>query len=148
MPDFLMATLMDARSFTILIADDDPIVRDTYRLVLQANGYAVLTAGDGQEALSLAEQNTVDVVLLDVLMPNKEGLETLIELRRRAPRQVVYVMSGGARRRKELLALATKFGANGVIDKPIAPQSLIALIGTHFAEGPARMAPESRLPPE
>jgi DNA-binding response OmpR family regulator len=114
---------------TILIADDDPLVRAAYKSALERRGYQVLLADDGNGAVELIEQQTIDLVLLDILMPNKEGLETLIELKRRFPDITIFVMSGGGTRSShDFLSVASKFGADAVLRKPFSPQSLFDLI--------------------
>ncbi|HSZ75744.1 MAG TPA: response regulator [Rhizomicrobium sp.] len=114
---------------TILIVDDDPLIRETFRYPLEQKGYRVLVADDGDEAMATIASSNVDVVLLDILMPNKEGLETLLEIKRRFPGAVVHVMSGGGSRNKtDFLTIAVKFGADGVIRKPFTARDLLRLI--------------------
>src|SRR5580692_6981070 len=106
---------------TILIVDDDPLIRETFRYPLEQKGYRVLVADDGDEAMAAIAASNVDIVLLDILMPNKEGLETLLEIKRRFPGVIVHVMSGGGTRNKtDFLTIAAKFGADGVIRKPFS----------------------------
>jgi CheY-like chemotaxis protein len=114
---------------TVLIADDDKLILSSFRYVLVQRGYNVLVAADGIQAIRQLEEARVDIVFLDILMPQKEGLETLLELRRRFPSTPVYVMSGGGTRSKhDFLAVAEKFGATGILRKPITPADLIKLI--------------------
>jgi CheY-like chemotaxis protein len=111
---------------TILIVDDDRLTQATFKLLLEIEGYNVLLAEDGEEALALLEAHEIDVVLLDVLMPNKDGIETLIEMKRRRPRLPVFVVSGGGlRKRHDLLALARSFGADAVLTKPLNAREMI-----------------------
>ncbi len=120
---------MSADGVTVLIADDDKLVLATYKYSFERHGYHVLVAENGNAALAHLEKATVDVVFLDILMPQKEGLETLLEIKQRFPGLPVYVMSGGAGRSKQdILAMAKKFGATDVIRKPVTPQVLIARI--------------------
>jgi DNA-binding response OmpR family regulator len=120
---------MSAKAITIVIADDDPLVREAYKAALEQRGHDVLLAEDGAGAIALVEARPVDFVLLDILMPNKEGLETLIELKRRFSQIKVFAMSGGiSRTPTDFLTVASKFGADAILRKPFAPQKLFDLI--------------------
>lgn len=66
---------------TILIAEDDPVVVDLYKDELEKGGYHVLTAKDGVEALEMLRKNLVDLLLLDIMMPEKSGLDVLSEMK-------------------------------------------------------------------
>lgn len=114
---------------TVLIVDDDPLIRETFRYPLEQKGYRVLAADDGDHAMEVIGGSNVDIVLLDILMPNKEGLETLLEIKSRFPGAVVHVMSGGGSRNKtDFLTIAAKFGADGIIRKPFSSRDLLRLI--------------------
>lgn len=118
----------DART-TILVVDDDRIVRDFAKEVLERHDYLVQSASDGESALSFLASLPVDVVLIDIMMPRKEGLETIIELRQNYPKLTVFAMSAsGARRGHDFLATASKFGAHGVLQKPFTPEQLLTLL--------------------
>jgi DNA-binding response OmpR family regulator len=120
---------MAANAKTVLIIDDDKLVLAMYKFAFEDHGYRVLLADDGNAGLRALEAQTVDVVFLDILMPEKEGLETLLEIKQRFPEVAVFVMSGGGMRGKhDFLTVAKKFGATGVVRKPATPKELIALI--------------------
>ncbi len=120
---------MPAKAMTIVIADDDPLVREVYKAALEQRGHSVLLAEDGAGAIALVESRQIEIVLLDILMPRKEGLETLIELKRQFPGLTVFAMSGGTGRSKtDFLSIARKFGADGILRKPFEPQALFDLI--------------------
>lgn len=70
-------------SKTILIAEDESVLSEAMKSRLEAKGYGVIVAADGEEALELFENNEVDIVLLDLVMPKKSGFDVLIELRER-----------------------------------------------------------------
>ncbi len=109
---------------TVLVVDDDCLVRDAARIILENNGYAVSEAPEGETALASLAANRADIVLLDILMPRKEGLETLIELKRRFPDVTVYAMSAsGARKGHDFLSIAAKFGAHGYCRSHFRPTS-------------------------
>jgi len=120
---------MSSNVMTVVVADDDSLLRETFRAFLEARGYNVLLAEDGNDALKIVESTTVDAMLLDILMPRKEGLETLIELKQRFPALKVFVMSGGGLYgRADFLTVARKFGADAVLRKPFPLQSVIELL--------------------
>lgn len=97
------AELLPPRACTVLVVDDDPSIRETVTEVLVAEGYQVLEAGDGREALDRLD-GILDrcVVLLDLAMPRMNGLEVLAELSRRGQtgRTPVLVMSANAHPRE------------------------------------------------
>jgi CheY-like chemotaxis protein len=79
---------------TVLICDDEPDIRLLYRQVMEATGAIVVEAGNGEECLTIAETLRPDLVLLDLVLPGKSGLDVLVELRRWYPLTPVVVMSG------------------------------------------------------
>jgi DNA-binding NtrC family response regulator len=118
-----------ANAKTVLIADDDKLILASFRHALSRQGYKVLLAEEGASAIAFLEQGTVDIVFLDILMPGKDGLETLLEIKRRFPAVPVHVMSGGGTRSKQdFLTVAQKFGASSVIRKPVTPADLTKII--------------------
>jgi DNA-binding response OmpR family regulator len=136
---------MAANAKTVLVVDDDKLVLAMYKFAFEDHGYRVLLADDGNAALRTLESQQVDVVFLDILMPEKEGLETLLEIKQRLPDVAVFVMSGGGTRGKhDFLTVAKKFGATGIVKKPATPKELIALIDAlpekHSSESKQRIA--------
>jgi DNA-binding response OmpR family regulator len=114
---------------TVLVVDDDDGVRKTLREWLFASGFDVLLAPDGNEALDALGQHNVDLVLLDVLMPHKDGIETLAAMQKIAHRPPVIAMSGGGSFPVDrVLADARKFGADAVLRKPFTPDKLMAAV--------------------
>ena len=104
----------------ILVVDDDPTVRLIAKELLEAEGHAVLEAGDGAEALKLVASVHTDLVILDMLMPNKDGLETIVELRRtQAGVRILAISSGGRMEAGQLLRMALVFGADETMAKPL-----------------------------
>jgi DNA-binding response OmpR family regulator len=109
-----------------LIVDDQDLVRQMLRLALESQGLEVRVAGDGDEALRLYREAPADVVVTDIVMPNKEGIETIFELRRSAPDVKIIAMSGtGA---IDFLDMARKLGADHVLRKPFEMRKLVALV--------------------
>lgn len=103
----------------ILVIDDDAQFRSMIRTLLERQGYVVVEASDGEEGIKLFEGQGADLIITDIVMPNKEGLETIMELRRKVPRPKIIAVSGGGRIGPEsYLHLAEKFGAVKVFSKP------------------------------
>jgi CheY-like chemotaxis protein len=109
----------------ILIVDDDPTVRMIAGEILTTAGHQVAEAGDGDEALRKVAATPFDLVVLDMLMPNKDGLETIAELRGRRPRmKVLAISSGGRMEAGQLLRMALVFGADETMAKPLRSDAL------------------------
>ncbi|NJC42279.1 CheY-like chemotaxis protein [Brevundimonas alba] len=105
----------------IVIVDDDPTIQLIAGELLSADGHTVVHAGDGVEALKVLEVTRADLVVLDMLMPNMDGLETIIELRRRYPSvKILAISSGGRGGADDLLKTARLFGADDSLAKPLS----------------------------
>src|ERR1051325_10921659 len=81
------------RSVTVLVADDNEVARRLCQRVLERAGYKVLTASDGQEAVSLALANSPDMILLDVAMPGMDGLEAMRKIKAQRPGIPIVIAS-------------------------------------------------------
>jgi CheY-like chemotaxis protein len=113
----------------ILLAEDHPDTREALRMSLEAEGYAVRAAGDGDEALRLQASEPADVLVTDLFMPERDGFETLAEFRKSFPQTKIVVISGGAPRlRGSYLESARMVGADAALQKPVAPAELLRVI--------------------
>jgi DNA-binding response OmpR family regulator len=113
----------------ILLIDDDPAVRRMLRLTLCHFGHEVIEACDGNEGLKRFQDEEIDLVITDIVMPGKEGLEVLMDLRKRQPPVIVIAISGGDRRRTGgYLHTAQLMGASRVLEKPFPSEVLIEAI--------------------
>lgn len=113
----------------VLVIDDEPDVRYAIRAVLEDRGMAVDEADNGETGLSLFNQGSFDLVICDIIMPLKEGIETITEIRQIKPQQKILAMSGGGRIRKEdYLAVASVIGATMTIAKPFEADTLVELL--------------------
>jgi len=109
----------------ILVIDDDPAMRGSMRRILERDGHDVREAGDGAEGLRLFRAEPADVVVTDVLMPGKEGMETIVELREEAPDVRILVVSGGGTMLGEsTLSDAQALGADASLAKPFTVDQL------------------------
>lgn len=127
---------------TVLIADDDPTLRAIGAELLSGEGYRVLEAEDGDEALRIVEAEAVDLIVLDMLMPNKDGIETIIELKRRQSGvRILAISSGGSMDVDSLLKPALAFGADRVMSKPLRISTFATTIAEMLAETTAASSP-------
>lgn len=114
---------------SILLVDDDPQLRLALRHILAREGYHITEAADGAEALHALQEHDFDLILMDVIMPNKEGIETILEVRKLKPDLHIIAMSGGGRRHTfDPLKLARDCGARYVIAKPFEPAEIKELV--------------------
>jgi len=113
----------------ILVIDDEEMLRRTLRALLERAGHTVMEAEDGDQGLAQLDVQMPDLVLTDIIMPNREGVETIGEMRRRAPLTPIIAMSGGGSRGGDLfLTLAERLGASATLTKPIRQAELIAAV--------------------
>jgi CheY-like chemotaxis protein len=115
----------------ILFVDDDPnLVAGLSRALHPlAHEWEVIFATNGDEALTCLQDTPCEVVITDILMPERDGLEVTMALRRSCPAVKIVVMSGGGRwGTMHLLKVATKLGAHGILAKPFSPQQLIEVV--------------------
>ena len=113
----------------ILLVDDDPLLRGVIRDILERAGHAVQEAGDGDMALAQYRASKPDLMLLDIIMPNKEGVETILELRKLDTTLPVIAMSSGGRFGTTLfLEFAECAGAQRTLTKPIRKEALLAAV--------------------
>jgi DNA-binding response OmpR family regulator len=113
----------------ILLVDDDDPLRAILAQALKQQGYAVQEAVNGKEALDWYDLQGADIVILDVVMPEKEGLETILELKQRPRIPGIIVMSGGGRiSPKVYLRIAKAYRADCVLEKPFSSEDFLNAI--------------------
>ena len=117
----------------ILLVDDEPEVRSFLRTILEEAGHATTAVSSGLDALRAHAQDPSDLVILDIFMPEMDGIETLQRLRCLDPDVIVIAISGGGEHVKlDPLGLAMKLGANGALHKPFPPARLLDKISHLF----------------
>lgn len=122
----------------ILVVDDDAKVRGVVRAMLEREEHEVIEAEDGKAGIRRYSAGGVDLVLCDLFMPGRDGLEVIIELRRGFPGVKVIAMSGGGfGGALDLLPTAKGLGASEVLYKPFSRALLIAAIERVFKVSPA-----------
>jgi DNA-binding response OmpR family regulator len=113
----------------ILIIDDEEQPRHMLRLALERAGYEVVEARDGNEGLQRFHETPTDLIITDLLMPEKEGLETIIDVRREFPNVKIIAMSGGGRSGSlNFLEIAKRLGAQRTLAKPFGLQEMLAAV--------------------
>jgi DNA-binding response OmpR family regulator len=113
----------------ILFIDDDEQIRRAYTEILQRFGFDVITISDGLYVKSEMDKNDFDLIVTDIVMPEKEGLETIKEIRTKDKKVPILAISGGGRIAPENhLVLAKLLGANDTLVKPFESSVLIAKI--------------------
>lgn len=121
---------------TILIVDDDEIVCDVIAAMLQRQGHQALVHLDGSRVLKAIEVDNVDLVITDIIMPNTEGIETIIQIRRAHPALPVIAMSSSDR----YLKFSETFGADRAFVKPIDLGELAAAVQALLAPAAKKIA--------
>jgi len=113
----------------ILIIDDEEQIRTLLRNLLEREGYRISEAGDGLEALNCQQADPADLIITDIYMPEKEGLETIDEFRRRFPEVKIIAISGGDKTGKvDFLQVAASFGAQATLPKPFDLQEIVRIV--------------------
>ena len=104
----------------VLLVDDDVMFREMLNRSLTQAGYMVTQAGDGLEAMAVLRQDEFDITITDMLMPDKQGYETIIDIKRMYPEMKIIAMSGGNRNPNawQTLVNAKKIGADQILVKP------------------------------
>jgi DNA-binding NtrC family response regulator len=113
----------------IMIVDDDASIRRTLEKLLSREGYEVIQAADGSEAVRLWRQRGGDLVITDLHMPHKDGIETIVELLSHSPGIRIIAMSGGGQtKRLDLLGNVAMLGTILTIEKPFTIQEMMTTV--------------------
>lgn len=110
----------------ILVVDDDPIVLDSCRLVLEAEGFDIASVPSADKALETMENDDFDLLLVDVKMPEHDGMYLMQEIEKKWPQIPIVVMSGYPT--PETIANGMKMGAAKFIPKPFTPDELLETV--------------------
>ena len=128
---------------TVLVVDDDGHIREVVRFSLEQAGYRVLEAADGRAAVTLFREHPVDVVVLDIIMPEQDGLEVCRRLRERSQVPILFLSS----RDDELdRVLGLEIGADDYVTKPFSPRELTLRVQAVLRR--ARAAETAAAPPQ
>ena len=115
---------------SILVIDDDETIRGLLRAILEREGYLVSDAPDGDKGFKKYQESPTDLVITDLIMPGKEGIETIRDLRKKFPHVKIIAVSGGGRIGPDsYLKMAKGVGAVRTLSKPIDRLILLKTIG-------------------
>jgi len=113
----------------ILVIDDDHLVRYALSKILSSNGYEVVTASDGRRGMVVLRTEHPDVVITDIIMPEQEGIDTIIQIQRERPGVKIIAISGGGRIRNiDFLEMAQSLGADDILAKPFEVDELLSCL--------------------
>ena len=138
---------------SILVVDDEPYLRDGIRLTLEAEGYRVLTASDGAEALAVLQSQPVDLILADIAMPRMNGYQLYERVRENQQWTTIPFIFLTARAMDSDVRYGKELGADDYLTKPVEPADMVAAIrgklrrAQQLAQQPAPPAPPPALGP-
>ena len=113
----------------VLIIDDEVLARYTMKAILEEEGFEILEASNGQEGIDADKATPADLIITDIIMPEKEGIETIAEIRRERPDVKIIAISGGGKLKADIpLKLAQRMGATRVLAKPFGAADLIRTV--------------------
>ena len=113
----------------ILLIDDDALLRQTIRKMLESAGHEVVEAENGRIGLDAFRKQAIDAVVTDIIMPQKEGIETIRDIRALNPAVRIVAISGGGRTHQmDFLNIAAKLGASATLSKPFRKEALLACV--------------------
>lgn len=123
---------MSNKQHRVLIVDDEPDILDLLDYNLSKEGYKVKTASNGKKAVDMAAKFLPDLILLDIMMPHQDGVETCRQLRENADLFNTFIVFLTARSEEYSEVAAFDTGADDYITKPIKPRALMSRIGAMF----------------
>ena len=120
--------------YSILVADDEPDLRDLIQITLEAAGHKIVTAANGRKASEILLFQKFDLLITDVLMPERDGIELIGEARKKYPGMRIVVMTaGGQIPRGDYLLIAKKLGAHVPLGKPFSSDQLREAVAAAMA---------------
>jgi CheY-like chemotaxis protein len=129
----------------ILIVDDEPDILVILDRMLRKMNHQTILAGNGKEAVQRLEENPVDLVITDLIMPESEGIETIAVIRKRWPGVKIIAMSGGGRQSPvPYLAVAATLGADATLTKPFDRANLVDALRHVLERDDPTSSPASR----
>ena len=120
--------LAKERGMLILVTDDDPATRETFKDVLEAKGYTVSTAATGEEAIEQSRERPSDILFMDMKLSALNGLETYLAIKEINPRVIAVIITGYYEETKDLVDKALKKGAYTFLQKPLDMDKVLELI--------------------
>jgi len=125
------------RRTKILVVDDNVQLLKLLRLFIDQEGYLVFAASNGEQALDLASQHEFDLLITDLIMPVKEGVETIMGFQKLHPRTRIIAMSGGGAcaSARNFLGIARSLGVVRTLEKPFSKDELLESVHQELAAG-------------
>ncbi|MCU0393653.1 MAG: response regulator transcription factor [Thermoflexibacter sp.] len=133
---------MTQRKYKVLVVDDEPDIVELLQYNLEKEGYEVQTASNGKKALSIAKSFIPDLILLDIMMPEMDGVEACRQLRERPEMGNTYIVFLTARSEEYSEIAAFDVGADDFLTKPIRPRALMSRINALFRRDVQKTSPE------
>lgn len=124
--------MSDKQKIKVLVVDDEPDIVEILKYNLQKEGYEVATAEDGIKAVKVASKFLPDVILLDIMMPGQDGVETCLQIRQINELKNAFIIFLTARMEEYSEVAAFDVGADDYITKPIKPRALMSRIAALF----------------
>lgn len=113
----------------ILLVEDDPVLQSALSMTLDHAGYAVTSVENGRRAMQCISKERIDLVITDVIMVGQDGIETIVQLKKKHPDVPIIAMSGGGYGEPQgYLRMASMLGANVTLEKPFLPAELLAAV--------------------
>jgi CheY-like chemotaxis protein len=117
------------KPFAVLVVDDDPVFRNLLTATLAQAGAQAVTAANGDECLQLVARHSFDLIFMDIVMPGKDGIETIIELRKGGNASWIIAISSQQKLGDQLLTdAACALGANDFMSKPLNPMVVLTKV--------------------
>jgi len=123
------------RPTTVLLCDDESVLRTLVRATLESDDYSIVEASDGEESLELARRFRPHIIVLDMMMPGRSGLDVLRELRSDPELADIPVVMLTARARPADRDTALEAGADRYLAKPFSPLELISVVESLLEQG-------------
>jgi len=119
----------------ILVIDDEKDIRDLICKILDKNGYYAQSAENGKQGMIYQQKEKFDIIITDIFMPEKEGIETIIDLKKRYPDIKIIAISGGTRGgTADYLEMAKQFGADYSFHKPFNVNEVVKIVKEFFPD--------------
>ena len=120
----------------VLVVDDNPDMRSFVKIVLERAGFEAQVAADGERALELQREHPAEVLITDIFMPERDGIELIQQFKSMFRQVKIIAMSGGGQvARQDYLPVAADLGADAVLHKPFAAETLLNTLRDLVAAG-------------
>ena len=126
-----IGTDMEENKRKVLIIDDDENIREYVKCMLEDEGFEVFVADNGRTGIDIFTRESIDLIITDLIMPEKEGIETIQDIRKIDKNCGIIAMSGVSNK-DSYLSISSLLGAHAILHKPFKPQELMSVINEIF----------------